>query len=84
MATGQKTGHAERIITRQLEDAKVPYKNVKRIYSELDACNACTSDILKKKFAHAKGFYSFEFNSKGKQMWQAKLNELYRYLSNKK
>lgn len=81
---GGPANHAEKLIIKELENAGIPKENVLRIYSELDACNACTSDVLKKKFGHAKGFYSFEFNAKGKQMWQAKLNELYRYLSNKK
>lgn len=79
-----KTGHAEAQIVATLERLKIPPKNVKRIYSELDSCVACTKDVRKYMEEGAEGFYSFELNDVGRRIWKDEISKLYNYLFNSK
>ena len=79
IAQGNKK-HAEDLIAKRLELAKIPPENVKRIYSELDPCNNCVDAIEKYVKSGTKGFYSFEYNDMGRAVWKGKIKKLYDYL----
>ena len=79
-----EAGHAEAKIAAKLDELGIPPENVKRIYTELDSCAACTEKIIEYVENGAKGFYSFEYNTKGKSLWQGKLRDFYDYISGTK
>lgn len=64
----ESTAHAEILGMKWLSDNKIPYKNVKKIYSELEPCSLGQSQckkVLKDNFPNIEVEYSYKYPGTG-------------------
>lgn len=73
--------HAERLALKRLEDEKVPFSSVTRIYSELEPCEVPDGGLksegckamVEKAFPQAKVTYSYEYKGRGQDTRPSRL-----------